>query len=166
MRPRDARQARFAQIFAQIIAVLMRDPKFRNLRLADLEWLVLPPVMAGQWRLAQAKPEQRGANSETTLSNNSMLVPVAVALWASVSPAIDKRLSEDLDKPLLLRPNEWASGDILWLVAVAGDQRAVPTFLRQLRENEFKTRSVKLRSRGTDGKVVVTNLSPAESTPQ
>src|SRR5262245_29491842 len=48
-RPRDARQARFAQSFAQIVGVLMRDANFRNMRLADLEWLVLPPVMAGQF---------------------------------------------------------------------------------------------------------------------
>ena len=41
-----------AQTFAQIVAVLMRDANFRNLRLTDLEWLVLPPVMAGQFRLA------------------------------------------------------------------------------------------------------------------
>ena len=54
VRPRDARQVRFAQSFAQIVAVLMRDANFRKMRLADLEWLVLPPVMAGQFRLAQA----------------------------------------------------------------------------------------------------------------
>ena len=57
-RPRDARQARMAQSFAQIVAVLMRDPNFRNMRLADLEWLVLPPVMAGQFRLAQVPMPQ------------------------------------------------------------------------------------------------------------
>ena len=38
-RPRDARQARFGQTFSQIVAVLMRDPDFRHLKLADLEWL-------------------------------------------------------------------------------------------------------------------------------
>src|SRR5262245_15560260 len=51
-RPAEARQARFGQSFSQIIAVLMRDQNFKNMRIADLEWLVLPPVMAGQFRLA------------------------------------------------------------------------------------------------------------------
>ena len=52
IRPRDARQTRMAQSFAQVVAVLMRDPNFKKLPLADLEWLVLPPLMAGQFRLA------------------------------------------------------------------------------------------------------------------
>ena len=159
-RPRDARQTRFAQSFAQIVAVLMRDPNFRNMRLADLEWLVLPPVMAGQFRLAQipsqygrAKGQQSGKGQE-----GGVLVPVAVALWARVSPHIDKSLSENLDKQVRLQPGDWASGDNLWLMAVAGDRRAVPKFLEQLGETEFKGQHVKMRLRGPDGKVVVKTL--------
>jgi hypothetical protein len=64
-RPRDLRQARFAVSFSQVIAVLMRDPNFRNMRLADLESLVLPPVMSGQFRLAQM-PTQRKGNPQGT----------------------------------------------------------------------------------------------------
>ena len=153
-RPRDARQTRFAQSFAQIVAVLMRDPNFRNMRLADLEWLVLPPVMAGQYRLAQA-PSQIGG---TKGQEGGVLVPVAVALWARVSASIDKGLSENLDKQVRLRAGDWASGDNLWLMAVAGDRRAVPRFLEQLAETEFKGQQVKLRTRGADGKVVVKRL--------
>jgi len=54
VRPREARQARFARSFAQVVAVLMRDPNFRTMPLADLEWLVLPAVMSGQFRVAEA----------------------------------------------------------------------------------------------------------------
>ena len=90
-------------------------------------------------------------------------VPTAVALWASVSPEIDRRLSSDLDKPLLLRPNEWATGDIVWLVALAGDRRALPKFLARLRATEFKGRQVKLRTNGPDGKVVVKTLGPSDT---
>jgi len=169
-RPRDARQARFAQSFSQIVAVLMRDANFRNMRLADLEWLVLPPVMAGQFRLAQipmpqgrakgqeAGKAQQGANAQ----EGGVLVPVAVALWARVSPEIDKGLSESLDKQVRLRPNQWASGDKVWLMAVAGDQRAVPKFLEQLAKTEFKGQDVKMRVRGPDDKVVVKALGQAK----
>lgn len=149
VRPRDARQARFAQSFAQIVAVLMRDPNFRNMRLADLEWLVLPPVMAAQFRLAQIPMRQGRAQ------DGGILVPVAVALWARVSAQLDNSLSGNLDKQVRLRPNEWASGDHLWLMALAGDQRALPKFLEQLGETEFKGQRVKMRMRGPDGKVVV-----------
>jgi cytolysin-activating lysine-acyltransferase len=154
VRPRDARQTRFAQSFAQIVAVLMRDANFRNMRLADLEWLVLPPVMAGQFRLAQAPSPHGRAKGQ----DGGVLVPVAVALWARVSAAIDKGLSENLDKPVRLRAGDWACGDHVWLMAVAGDQRAVPKFLERLAETEFKGQRVRMRLRGPDNKVVVKTL--------
>jgi cytolysin-activating lysine-acyltransferase len=142
------------QTFAQVVAVLMRDPNYRNMRLADLEWLVLPPVLAGQFRLGHATKQQEGGQAQ----QGGIFIPVAVAVWARVSAAIDKGLSENLDKHVRLRPNEWASGDNLWLMAVAGDPRAVPSFLQQLGETEFKGQVVKMRMRGPEGKVLVKTL--------
>jgi cytolysin-activating lysine-acyltransferase len=156
-RPAESRQARMAQSFSQIVAVLMRDPNFKNLKLADLEWLVIPAVMSGQFELAHART-QPGPDKDKA-KDGGIFVPVAVALWAHVSPAVDKTLSENLDKPLQLRPNQWVSGDIAWLVAAAGDQRAVPTFLKQLGEKKFKGKPVKLRARGPDGSVVIKTLA-------
>jgi cytolysin-activating lysine-acyltransferase len=162
VRPRDARQSRFAQSFAQIVAVLMRDANFRNMRLSDLEWLVLPPVMAGQFSLAQApSPHGRGKGQVGGQEDGSVLVPVAVALWARVSDAIDKGLSENLDKPVRLRAGDWACGDNVWLMAVAGDKNAVPKFLEQLAATQFKGQRVKMRLRGPDSKVVVKTLGQA-----
>ena len=161
-RPRDARQSRFAQSFAQIVAVLMRDANFRNMRLSDLEWLVLPPVMAGQFSLAQApSPHARAKGKAGAEQEGGVLVPVAVALWARVSDAIDKGLSESLDKPVRLRAGDWASGDNVWLMAVAGDKNAVPKFLEQLAATQFKGQRVKMRLRGPDNKVVVKTLGQA-----
>lgn len=133
----------------------MRDPGFKNLRLADLEWLVLPPVMSGQWRVAHVKLQ--GAKPATASEGNT-LVPVAVALWASVSPEIDKRLSENLDQPLMLRPDEWVTGDNLWLIAIAGDRRSMPAFVKELK-TEFKGKQVKLRTNGPDCMVMVVTLT-------
>jgi hemolysin-activating ACP:hemolysin acyltransferase len=143
------RQARVAQAFSQIVAVLMRDPAYRNLTLADLEELVLPPLMAGQYRVAHATTHPTSDKEPQT----GLLFPVALALWARVSPAVDARLSENLREPLRLRPAEWVSGDIAWLVVVAGHPRAVPEFLKQLTQREFKGKKVKMRLRETDGKV-------------
>jgi cytolysin-activating lysine-acyltransferase len=160
-RPADARQARFGQAFSQIIAVLMRDQNFKNMRIADLEWLVLPPVMAGQFRLAHMPAPQRGTPAPKAgdgPEKPGVLIPVAVALWARVSPQIDKGLSENLDKAVRLRPNQWASGNIPWLIAVAGDRRAIPKFLERLKEAEFKGQEVKMRASAGEGKVVVKTL--------
>jgi hypothetical protein len=49
-----------------------------------------------------------------------IVVPVGVALWASVSTDVDQRLS-DLSAPWRLQPDEWCSGDTLWLVELVGD---------------------------------------------
>jgi cytolysin-activating lysine-acyltransferase len=153
VRPRDLRQTRLAQTFAQVVAVLMRDPNFKKLPLADLEWLVLPPLMSGQFRLAHLQTPQAGNDKQP-----GMLAPVAVVLWASVSPALDKKLSENLEEAVRLQPNEWASGDKLWLMAAAGDPRAIPAFVQQLEKTEFKDKQVKLRRRGADGKVTIAVL--------
>jgi hemolysin-activating ACP:hemolysin acyltransferase len=82
-------------------------------------------------------------------------VPTAVVLWATVSAEIDQRLMANLDKPLLLKPHEWASGDHLWLIAAAGERRAVPKFLKQLATTEFKGREVKMRVNDKADRVVI-----------
>ena len=60
-----------------------------------------------------------------------------------------------------LRPDEWKSGDILWLIEAVGDGRVVPGLLKQLSENALKGRDVKMRVRGQDGKPAVRSLSDA-----
>lgn len=73
----EARRERMAQSFADIVGVLMRDPGFRNLRLADLEWLVLPPILTGQWRMARGpatSPVAPTAAGEPTKGNLRMAV--------------------------------------------------------------------------------------------
>ena len=152
--PGDVRQLRLAQSFAQVVAVLMRDPGYKNLRVTDLEWLVLPPIMAGQFRLAHTtRPKAAGE-----VKQGGILIPVAAALWARVSPQVDKALLETLDKPVQLSSDAWTSGDITWLLAVAGDRRATPAFLKQLQENDFKGKQVKMRLRSPDGRLVISDL--------
>lgn len=145
---RTAAVARVSVAFAQVVSVLMRSSLHKHFSLADLEWLVVPPLIAGQCRVAEAKSQPDGPG-----------VPVAAVLWASVSPEVDRRLSENLNAPIRLRPDEWKSGDILWLVEAVGDGRVLPPLLKQLSENTFKGRSVKMRTRGEGGKLAVRPLT-------
>jgi cytolysin-activating lysine-acyltransferase len=144
-RKRAAAAVRHSLAFAQIVSILMHSPRYRHYTLGDLEWLVLPPLLTGQCSVAEAK-------------SNGVSIPVAVALWASVSPEVDRRLTENLNTPIRLRPDEWRSGDILWLIDAVGDRRVVPGLLKQLAENTFKGREIKVRGRGEGGKVEVKNL--------
>jgi len=142
------RGARFAQTFAQAVGVLMRAPGYRQMPVANLEPLLLPPLLLGNCRIGYGKSEKGGATTAMTL-----------VLWARVSPAVDQRLSSNLDKPITLQPAEWSSGDIIWLTTLAGDPRALPEFLKQLAEKEFKCQQVKLRAREPDGKTVIKTLN-------
>jgi hemolysin-activating ACP:hemolysin acyltransferase len=146
-RRRAAAAVRHSLAFAQIVSILMHSPRYRHYTLGDLEWLVLPPLLSGQCSVAEAKSKENGAS-----------VPVAVALWASVSPEVDQRLTENLNTPIRLRPDEWRSGDIVWLIDAVGDRRVVPGLLKQLADNTLKGREIKVRGRGEGGKVEVKNL--------
>ena len=142
-----AKKNRFAQDFSQLVAVLMRAPNYKNLRISDLEWLVIPPLLAGQCRVALSR-----------YSKDGPIVPVAAATWARVSALVDKRLSAELDKPPLLRAGEWTSGDIWWLMTLAGEPQALAELLPQLQKLELKGRAVKMRVQMPDGKTVVQTL--------
>jgi cytolysin-activating lysine-acyltransferase len=139
--PEQARQIAEIEIaLGQIVSLLIRSAHHKQHSLADLEWMLLPAVLAGQFRIAHAQAQPSGPRT-----------PVAAALWASVSSEVDQRLS-DLSNPLRLSPQEWRSGDILWLVDTVGDARVVPQLLKHLQETAFKGRDMKVRVRGEDGK--------------
>ena len=170
-----SRQTEFAQAFTQIISLMMRDPKYRGIRLSDLEWLVLPAVVSGQWQIAhgvatkpdagagaEAKPNQPNPNQPNPNQPNpnqpNFAFPVAAALWARVSPEVDARLSQGLDKPIVLKAEDWTSGTIVWLIAIVGEQLYLQKFLEQLHGTTFKGHPVKLRGAGADGKPMLRTL--------
>jgi hemolysin-activating ACP:hemolysin acyltransferase len=130
----------------QIVSVLMQSPQHKHYSLADLEWLVMPAVASGQFRIVQAQQ-----------SAGTAAAPVGVALWANVSADADKRLS-DLATPARLRPNEWRSGDIPWLMELVCDARVQQALLKDIGETAFKGRAIKMRVRGADGKTQIGTL--------
>jgi cytolysin-activating lysine-acyltransferase len=101
----------------------------------------LPAVLSGQYRVAQAQ-------------QSGIAVPVGVAVWASVSTAVDQRLS-DLSAPWRLQPDEWRSGDIPWLVELVSDTRTQQALLKHLGETVFRGREIKMRVRDADGKMQI-----------
>jgi cytolysin-activating lysine-acyltransferase len=146
---KEARQrAAAAAAFAQIVAVLMHSPQHKRLALADLEWLVFPALATRQFGVAHVKAKRDGAPA----------VPAAVVLWASVSPEIDKKFANNPGAPLRPRPDQWKSGDILWLIDAVGDPSVVAGLLKDLNQKVFKDQDVKIRVQGKDGKPAVRTL--------
>lgn len=113
--------------------VFSKSPAHKHYSLADIEWMILPAVVTGQVYVAEAQHNESGARA-----------PVAVVLWARVSAETDQRLSANPGQKIRLRPDEWQSGDVLWIVDVAGDPTAIAGALRQLGAATFKGRPTKI----------------------
>lgn len=131
--------------FTQIVSLMMRSPQHRAYSLSDLEWLFLPALQHNQFRIAEAK-------------FNGTNVPAGFLLWASVSADVDKRLSEASSAQVRLRPEDWRSGDILWIIETVGDPRAIGPLLKAFRDQNPNGRSAKVRVTSKDGKVSVVEL--------
>jgi len=143
----EAASTRLLFRLGEILSVMMRAPQFRAVPLGDIQALVLPPLMSGQYLVAEARSKTRG-----------FISPVAVALWAKVSKEVDKRLSESLDKPIKLAPDDWKSGDIAWLIVLAGNPQAIAPVLQKFQETTLKGKPLKMRSKTKDGKTVVSTF--------
>ena len=137
-----------AAAFGEIVALLMRTPAHKDTKLSDLEWLVAPAVATGQFTIAEAQ-----------IKANGITQPMGVILWARVSADIDKRLHQNIAQPLHLTPQEWASGDIIWLVEVAGEPRVLDAVMKRMRETVWAGKTVRVRGKDKDGKAAVGTLS-------
>lgn len=116
----------------EIAWLMAQSAAHRHFFLADLEWMVLPPVTLGQYRLFQI--ERR---------------PVAVAFWAHLTAEIEQRLENGL---MRLKPTEWAGGDRLWLIDLIAPFGHAEAFLADLRRTVFAGQTFNLFRIGEDGK--------------
>lgn len=157
LQKRAAASRGIAAAFGEIVAVLSRSQHFKHYALSDLEWLVAPAIALGQFAKADAQHKTLGFTT-----------PIAVVMWALVSPEVDQRLSTELAQPIRLKPQEWKSGSIAWVIVAEGEQRAAAALLQQLKERVFKDVPLKARVLGPNGKPMAANIavqapSPANS---
>ena len=116
---------------AQIITLMLQSPTHRHYSLSDLEWMVLPPLKLGQVAMAETKPDQSGSRQ-----------PLAVMFWATVSTEVDRRISSNLSAPIRLRPDEWRSGDILWIADMIGDMSAGHALVKNVLDTTLAGRTL------------------------
>ena len=151
LKRRTVLMRRRSAALGEIVSVLMRSESTKHHMLSELEWLVVPAVLTGQYLLAEAQS-----------SSNGLTAPVGVVLWASVSADVDRRLSSPPAKAPRLKPSEWKSGDILWVVEAAGDTRLVGAMIKRLAKREWQGKPVKIWGRGKDGKAALRTLASAD----
>jgi len=139
--------------FADIISVLMRSPTHSAMTLQEIRQKFVPAFLANQYVLAHAKPKD----------GSSSAFPAGLALWARVSDDVDARLTAQSDGPTELGPEEWSSGDHLWVVEVVSHEKLAPVILGQLRQRTFGNKPFKMRVKDNSGQFQVHEVAPNRS---
>lgn len=85
-----------AHMLGEIVWLMSQSPSHKHFSIADLEWMVMPPVLLKQFRVFHDKGR-----------------PVGAALWGFLSGEAEAKL---MLSPPRLRPDEWKSGNRCWLI--------------------------------------------------
>lgn len=121
-------------VLGEIVWLMSQSPLHKQFFISDLEWFVMAPVLMQQFRLFYAKNK-----------------PIGVVLWARVSPEVEARLAAGTSK---LRPQDWKSGDKLWVVEVIAPFGAAEELVKDLKAKVFPNEKIKFVAMGTNGKEV------------
>jgi len=125
-----------SEVLGEIAWLMSQSPLHKQMFISDLEWLVMTPMLLRQFRLFydQAKP-------------------VGAVFWASVSEEVEARLAAGNAR---MRPQDWKSGDRLWVVEVIAPFGKGEEMVRDLKAKVFAGREMKVLAVGTEGREVRT----------
>lgn len=114
--------------FGKVVMAMMMLPRYRNQTLADLQHLVLEPLMRDRVAIAYPGGEKAGPLADMA----------GLAIWASVNEEADARIREQIQAgtfPVRLKAEDWNSGDINWLLdVVAPDQRTTTNVIANFKQ--------------------------------
>jgi cytolysin-activating lysine-acyltransferase len=113
-----------SEVLGEITWLMSQSPLHKQLFISDLEWLVMTPMMLQQFRLFYDQSK-----------------PVGVVLWASVSEEVEARLAAGNAR---MRPQDWKSGDRLWVVEVIAPFGKGEEMVRDLKERVFGEKEMKM----------------------
>lgn len=114
--------------FGNTVMAMMMLPRYRNQTLADLQHLVLEPLVRD--RIAIAYPGKEELNIANDIAG--------LAIWASVSEEVDARIRDQIKSgafPIRLKPEDWTSGEINWLLdVIAPDKRSAANVIANFKQ--------------------------------
>ena len=115
-----------SQAFGKMVFVMTQSPLHRQLFVGDLEWMLLPLIVAGNFRIFRA------ADGKS---------PAAFATWALVSDEVHARLSgADLRQGHTprLQPADWTSGTHIWLTELCSPHGFLEQLVAEMKQADFK----------------------------
>lgn len=124
-----------AEVLGDAVWLMTHSASHKHLFLADLEWLVLPPIMARQFRIFKTGDR-----------------PFAFVTWALLNEEAEKRLLAGQPR---VRPGDWRAGDRLWVIDVVAPFGGADGVLTHLKQRLFKERRVMTLRPGTEGKGIL-----------
>lgn len=130
-----------------VVSVLMASEHHRSMNLADLQAIVVPSLLAGQYAIATTKGKAEAAG-----------LPVAIVLWANVSVEIDQKLEKGPQAILQLKRKDWRDGKQPWVLVTAGPKGVVQNILRKLSADVWSSTPAKIHSRNAEGKTSVSSV--------
>jgi cytolysin-activating lysine-acyltransferase len=108
-----------AEALGQVVWLLSQSAAHKELRIKDLEWSMMPPILHEQFRLFSFGPTagieklDHNAFQNTGFTKEGLQnMPLGVAVWAKVSESAEQKL----EKGEHLTLEEWKSGERVWLV--------------------------------------------------
>jgi cytolysin-activating lysine-acyltransferase len=130
-----------SHVLGEMVWLLSQSPTHKHFKIADLEWLIMPPILLRQYRVFYGQKQ-----------------PVGFALWAYFSAETEERFAAGATR---LRPEEWALDGVpegsgpadagprdgkLWLVDLVApfatsENRMVEAMMVDLADGPFKDRT-------------------------
>ncbi|WP_425073456.1 toxin-activating lysine-acyltransferase [Sagittula sp. S175] len=104
------------QTYGHVVMAMMALPRYRHQTLADLQHLVLDPLVHDRIAIAYSRKAEGDVQPDVA----------GMAIWASVSEEVDAKIREQIKGgafPIRLKQNEWNSGDINWLLDILSTDR-------------------------------------------
>ena len=123
-----------SEVLGEIVWLMSQSPLHKQFFISDLEWLVMTPVLLRQFRLFYDRAK-----------------PIGVAFWATVDEEVEQRLAAGTTR---LRPQDWKSGERLWVVEVIAPFGGPEEMVKDLKAKVFPAREMRFLAVGKEGREV------------
>ena len=125
------------ETFGKIVLAFTASPRHRHLSVGDLVHFVLDPLLRDRIAIAHA------AKTDAKFAEGNL---AGIAIWANVSEEVDARIREQIKAgvfPVRLKPDDWTSGKINWLLDVVAPSPQLATaviasFKQVIKEGELR----------------------------
>ncbi len=126
-----------AEMLGEVTWLMTQSQAHKNFFLSDLEWMAMTPILLKQFRVFYAKDR-----------------PIGVIFWGRVNDEVEERLKKGNAR---LKPQDWKSGDKLWVIDIVAPYGGQDEMLKDLKEKVFSEEEFRFLS-VVDGKISVQGM--------